>query len=444
MRPTAPLPLVLGLVACSGASDNAAEEFSVRDSAGVEIVHNGATGVVSQAALDSPRMTLRIGQREGAPEYQHFRLSGMAIAPSGEIHVVDAGHAEVRVFDGEGRYLRTYGHQGQGPGEFEFPTSVWLRGDTVTVYDGELSRMTLFDRGGRVLDTWRVGGSRTGHLGPLGTAPGGWIVAPSRYGRWPYEPGVVRRDTARIAFVSAFEAAVEAYETVLDTSPPETESPGESTSAIRHIIAYPRGRMMGVSTPMTMTATDPLFEPQPRYAVDGRGRVHFSPADTYVVETYTPDGRLVRRLSREYEAVPVTSELVDRFRDRARAYWDTASTAGERVLGKANDEARAGMDHVETLPPIGRMYASNDGALWVERIDLVADPLELEWQRPPPPPRETKWDIFDPAGRFLGTATLPPKFSPRLVGDRWVLGVLRDDLDVQYVARFEIGDGPAR
>jgi hypothetical protein len=114
---------------------------------------------------------------------------------------------------------------------------------------------------------------------------------------------------------------------------------------------------------------------------------------------------------------------------------------GERVLAKANDEARAGMDHVATLPPIGRMFASMDGALWVERIDLVPDPLDLEWRRPPPPAAETKWDLFDAAGRFLGTATLPPKFTPRLVGDRWVLGILRD---VQYVARFEIDDGSPR
>jgi hypothetical protein len=84
------------------------------------------------------------------------------------------------------------------------------------------------------------------------------------------------------------------------------------------------------------------------------------------------------------------------------------------------------------------MLASAEGALWVERIDLVPDPLVLEWQRPPPPPRETKWDIFDPDGRFLGTVTLPPKFTPRVVGERWTLGIFRDELDVQYIAKLEI------
>ena len=439
MSRTIVLPLALALAACGGSRD-AAQEFAVRDSAGVQLVHNGAAGVLPQAALDSPRLTMRIGEVDGAPEYQHFRLRDMAVGPSGEIYAVDAGHAEVRVFDAEGRYVRAYGRKGEGPGEFEFPSGLWLLGDTIAVYDVELSRMTLFDIDGRLLDTWRDGGSRSGHVAPLGTALDGWIVAPSRYTGWPYQPGVVRRDTTTIAFVSAFEPAVHAYETASGGDRLESD-----TTVIRTIIAYPRGRMMGVNTPRAMIATDPLFEPRPQFAIDGRGLVHFSPANAYVIETRDAKGRLVRRLTRDYEPVPVSADLVDRFRERVRAHWDTASMTGEAAMGKVGDEARAAdLDHVENLPPIGRMFASSEGALWVERIDLVPDPLELEWQRPPPPARETKWDIFDPDGRFLGTATLPPKFSPRLVGERWVLGVLRDELDVQYVARYEIGDGQPR
>lgn len=54
------------------------------------------------------------------------------------------------------------------------------------------------------------------------------------------------------------------------------------------------------------------------------------------------------------------------------------------------------------------------------------------------PPRPTRWDLFDPEGEFLGTVTLPPTFTPRFAADRWMLGVLRDELDVQYVVRFEL------
>ena len=433
MRSASGLALALGVLACGGESDQLTSEYTVRDSAGVQLVYNGGIGTLPQAALDSPRMTLRIGEVEGAPEYQFFRLWAMAIGPAGEIYAVDAGHAEVRVYDGEGRHIRTYGRKGQGPGEFEFPTAVWLIGDTIAVYDGRLYRMTLFDADGEV-DTWRAGGFETGMLSPLAPMAGGWIVAPFRYSGWQYEPGVARRDTTRIAFVASLPDAVRSYESA-------DGSARVAGDAVREILKYPGPRMFGVSTSLGMTATDPLFEPTPRRVVDGRGRVHFSPAASYVIESYDVDGRLVRRLTRAHTPVPVTAELVDRFRDLARAHWDTASTAGEGVLGKENDAARGGLPHVESLPPIGRMLASAEGALWVERIDLVPDPIDLVWQRPAPPPRETKWDLFDPDGRFLGTVTLPPKFTPRVVSERWTLGIFRDELDVQYIARLEWESG---
>lgn len=431
MRHVLWIPVVAVFLACGGESGEIAPEYTVRDSAGVLLVHNGETGTLPPAALDSPRVTLRIGEVEGAPEYQFFRLWSMAIGPAGEIYATDAGNAELRVYDAEGGFLRKYGRRGSGPGEFEFPSGLWLLGDTIAVYDGRLYRMTLLDADGEVLDTWRAGGTQSGQLSPIAAVAGGWVVAPFRYPGWLYEPGVARRDTTQIAFVASFVDAVRSYES-------SDGSPRDAGDAVREIVSYPRGRMFGVSTSAGMTATNPLFEPAPRFTVDGLGRVHFSPAGSYVIESYDVEGRLVRRLTRAYTPIPVTAELVDRFRARARAHWDTASTAGEGVLGKENDAARGGLPHVASLPPIGRMLASAEGALWVERIDLVPDPIDLEWQRQPPPPRETKWDIFDPDGRFLGTVTLPPKFTPRVVGDRWTLGILRDELDVQYIAKLEI------
>jgi hypothetical protein len=316
---------------------------------------------------------------------------------------------------------------------------VWLLGDTLVVSDARHLRLTLFGAEGQVLDTWR-GGSSDRRLLPLAPAAGGWFVLPHGYVGWPYRAGVEHRDTSRLTFVRSFPKAAAAFEASSDPTRP-TNAEAEEW---REILLFAGPRRYGVDTPMSMTATGPLFEPNPSYAVDGLGRIHFTPSDRYVIDSYDAAGRLLRRLTRSHDPVPVTGELVSRYRDRARAYWDTASTGGEAILARGNDEVRPDLPHVPHLPPIGRMFASAEGALWVERIDQSADPLELEWRRPPPPPRATHWDRFDGDGRYNGTATLPPGFSPLAVGEQWVIGVLRDEMGVQYVARLEVEGASGR
>jgi len=424
------------IAACAGSDTSADQRFTVEDSAGVRIVRNGSTGSLPAAALDSPEITLRIGAVEGAPELQFFRIFGVAEDIDGNIWVLDTGHAEVRVFDAAGRHVRTFGRQGSGPGEFRMPTQLMLMGDTVLVGDGGLNRFTLFDRQGGVLGTFSNGDRTSGQLYPVARTEHGWIVQPYLYVSWPYQHMVEHRNTTRLGFVASIEAALPAATRIAST----TAESGFSDPAVqwRELLRYPGVRRFGINTSLTMTATDPLFEPEPRHAVDGLGRIHFTAAMDYVIDTYDTDGRHVRRLTRAYTPVPVDDALVSRFADRVRTHWDTAAMVGEAELGKANDEARLTLPHVPTLPPIGGMVASGNGSLWVERIDLVEDPIEREWTRQSAPPRPGRWDLFDPDGRFLGTVTLPARFTPRFAGDRWMLGVLRDELDVQYVVRFEV------
>jgi hypothetical protein len=48
--------------------------------------------------------------------------------------------------------------------------------------------------------------------------------------------------------------------------------------------------------------------------------------------------------------------------------------------------------------------AAAEGAIWVERPDLVDDPLLLEWSRAGTQP--ARWDVFDPDGRYAGTVEM--------------------------------------
>ncbi|MCI0435846.1 MAG: 6-bladed beta-propeller [Gemmatimonadetes bacterium] len=415
---------------CTPAGGDHQPAFSVSDSAGVEIVRNGEVGALPQPPLDHPMRTLRIGAVDGPPELQFFRVSALAVDEEGLIYVVDAGHFEVRVFDATGAFVRKFGRRGSGPGEFGFPSNIWVSGDTVRVFDTQRVRMSIFDRSGRDLATVSMGDVRAGRIYPIQSVTDGWIAIPWRPpAGFPYEHGVERRDTTRLMWTASLERLLEHEAT---TAQPDG-------TGVRPIISIVSGRRVGNQTPIFMSAIIPLFEPEPRYTADRAGRVYSTTAADYVIDVHDVTGRHVRRLTREYPPAPVTAALVGRFADRAKSYWDTATIQGEAAAGKANDEARASTPTVETLPPIGRMLVSAAGTLWVEREDLVPDPIALEWYRGPNEPYAAKWDVFDPDGRFLGTVTLPPTFSPRVVGESWVIGTERDELEVQYVARYEFG-----
>lgn len=98
--------------------------------------------------------------------------TGVAIADSGDIFVSD-GHTNARVvkFSKDGRFLKTWGEKGTGPGQFNQPHSIVIdaRG-RVLVGDRSNRRIQVFDQEGRFLAEWKELGWPAGMaIGPNDT-----------------------------------------------------------------------------------------------------------------------------------------------------------------------------------------------------------------------------------------------------------------------------------
>jgi sugar lactone lactonase YvrE len=95
---------------------------------GVRVVHNtgpGAWGKTPKVALE-PVLTL--GDVDTADENLAFYMPSTIVADAaGNLYVLDTGNHRVQKFGPDGKYVATYGRQGQGPGEFYFPA--WLAVD---------------------------------------------------------------------------------------------------------------------------------------------------------------------------------------------------------------------------------------------------------------------------------------------------------------------------
>src|ERR1043166_3530322 len=77
----------------------------------------------------------------------------IAVDGAGTLYVADARPAAVKVFDSDGKLLRTLGREGGGPGEYRRP---WIaaRGGLVVIHDPGQSRTTAYDTSGRYLRSW--------------------------------------------------------------------------------------------------------------------------------------------------------------------------------------------------------------------------------------------------------------------------------------------------
>lgn len=135
--------------ACRQTGEAPLEPVTIRDGAGVRIVENH----VAIDELPEWRLTaeprVRIGTLDGAPEYQFSGIAAAARLSDGRLAVLNSGTSEVRMFDPPGRFLLSFGSEGEGPEEFEAAAGLWsLAGDSLLVYDDRGQRLSSWTRDG--------------------------------------------------------------------------------------------------------------------------------------------------------------------------------------------------------------------------------------------------------------------------------------------------------
>lgn len=90
------------------------------------------------------------------------RPTGVAIAPNGDVFVTDGhqpntyGNARVVKFTKDGRFIKSWGHKGSAPGDFNEPHDIFIGGSQGRVYvaDRKNSRIQVFDQDGNFIVAW--------------------------------------------------------------------------------------------------------------------------------------------------------------------------------------------------------------------------------------------------------------------------------------------------
>lgn len=136
----------------------------------------------------------------------HFdRPTDMAIAPDGHVFVSDGyGNRRIAHFDADGRFVKAWGSDGTGPGQFSLPHSIVIdsRG-RLYVADRSNVRIQVFDREGKLLAQWPdllvpwgLAITKDDEIWACGSSPMIWGEGPDLLGCPPKDQLVMRLDTA--------------------------------------------------------------------------------------------------------------------------------------------------------------------------------------------------------------------------------------------------------
>lgn len=330
---------------------------------------------------------IRIGGIEG-PEPSTFSNIYALAVDDGHIYVGDAQALEIRVFDRAGAFLHRFGRSGEGPGEFRGLDGLAIAPDgSVLARDPRLRRITRFTPEGDVIASFLI-----------------------RRPFIQYSNGAGFRvtDDGRIPDYLLLATSVNSPDSLALTFWDVDGTEGATVllgSVQRQSVMVTVGGVPSVSFPLPFSARG-------AWAVHPDGRIAWGLGDAYAFEIRSPDGRPVRRVARAVEP--------------RRVAPDEAAAVAERLDERAREAVEGGRiesyDVPDTRPAFTHMAADASGHWWVGYADGWPGDLD-----------PTTWDVFDGEGRFLGSVTLPEPIRVMTIGDDWIAGVARDELDVSYV-----------
>jgi hypothetical protein len=377
-----------------------------------------------------------IGRRDGAAEYLFSSVAAAVPARDGTVLLLDQGgtlgnsRVSVRQYDSSGRYIRSVGRQGLGPGEFQQPVSIaQLPDGRIAVWSYRAHSLNTFSEQGQFLDVWRIPMTKpytrsdalvAGHDGNLYV----------RLGDPSFRPG--RRPVAAPRYIRVLGADGMIGDTISTEELPDV--------SIEHILIVRTLSGGGYSvvtphfqfSPSTIFAWNPLGFWITGFTNRSSFELRFPPAGT---PSGGAGGAVV---SVRWNASPVPLALEER-RQRQEYY--------ERYINTFPKEYHVGPDDAlvpAVKPAWSAVFAGQDGRIWV-KVPLPSEPYEptpaqieafgkwgiIRWLDP------VAYDLYEPDGTLLGRVRVPGLRILATRGDR-VWAVQQDADGVQTVKGFHI------
>jgi hypothetical protein len=310
----------------------------------------------------------------------------------GSLAVPTVGASTIRIFDADGRFVRELGGSGQGPGEFGYLASAWPRGGTIEAFDLTQQRLVRFLPPDSVETIALRDASAQVFHGALGA---GWATSglQARLGQLVPRDSITVRAVARTA-------------------------DGFSVTQLAVTDGMARYTAPGISGPHPLTPTG--------VTAAHRDEVYVGETLTPMIRVYRADASLVREIALPLSAPTGIAAAMTVVVDSAVARADEDQKAMTRRRWGSYSEP-------ERLSVFWALIVDELGFLWVRPYDPIAHSLALDGLPSNRGGPGGRWLVLSPTGAEVGWLDVPDGFEPALVTRNAVVGVHRDELDVESV-----------
>ncbi len=360
-----------------------------------------------------PSPLIRIGVVSGDPLYELGEITAGRMRSDGGIVLADSRTKTLRHYGADGVFRGEWGGEGQGPGEFLFPTQLLLDADdAVTAWDGENWRATRFDAEGRLLEVTTLRydellGLLEPNLAPLTAfvlAGGGYLIPMLEV------PGISSGKKGAVVKSGPAEpgSLLPRQRMLIVTAIPEL-------AAARGVMELRWEEQVEVASPWGPFQVAPPLGRRPVYAVrpNAPGFCVGDQSET-TVACVGPSGAL-RNLSWSgpVEAVSPDDPEIEAWRERV------AAALAEKMGGDVIQEVIDQVPLPTVRPPYGELILDHEGNLWIE-------------QGPSDDGASIEYLVFDRGGSELGSLVMP-KGRILEIGEDRILLVTTNELGVQFV-----------
>jgi len=344
---------------------------------------------------------LSIGEAEGDANYMFGNSVGFNTDDEGNFYVADYDNHRILKYDTEGKHLLTFGREGQGPGEFRvLSLPRFDKENNLYITDSLNQRISFFDKDGNYLRQMRTQGR---YLNLFINSTGFFITNKSDANM---EGNVQKLTSTYGLFDDEFNLLAELYKDEFELTMPA----GRDESAIADYFAKAWSRM--------------AFRPAVRLILADNDFIYLGYPDKYEINVYSPEGTLLKKITRDYDPIPVSDKDKDDFIERMRESLSRTPMFTDDLIKKAFQKTK-----FPKYKPAYQSFTLMENGWLVVIVDSVEDEY-------------TFLDIFNQDGKYIGNfrAPVPAEgtFSLLLFFKNGKAYCVANEDDYKFVKRYSI------
>ncbi len=426
-----PCLLAILAAACSDApQEPPPPAFTVTDSGGVRmVVNSGQQWGEGEGWRVSADPVTTLGVMDLPREQQFQDVGGATRLSDGSIVIIETADFGLRAFSPAGDLLWTAGGVGDGPGEMRSypdtrPVLSRLDGDVLQLQNG-LDRIR-YSSAGEVVEHARLDYSRFRRWGRI-------FVQYCPFDAYFLNDDIVVCHSPR---PEPFPDSWTRQQTIMRTT---WDLERLDTLGVFHELILVADRKVGV-------ALRSALGPRGIYGVGGgrEPKLLYARNDDYRIEVWDiMTGRNSMVVERQVPRRARTDEETD-FLVRTGDWAGLRASVGSDI--GPDDPIWEPIDSVSIAEAL---FLDEFGYMWVRRgpteldgeyarVREVTGPDDMRWTVPA---HSGLHDVFRPDGVYLGTVKLPHDLRITEIGADYILGVVRDEMDVQYVWMYGLERG---